>query len=334
MKKIIKILVILLLIAFVVWFVWQRYSKKDKTGEIDSYTASHSDIIETVSASGNVTPVEYANLSFVAPARVEKINVEIGDTVKKGQKLIIIDRDSLYSEIKSARIDVEKAQAREKLARRKWDDLKPEEREQILKDVEQSRTRLYGVQTQLKNTEIVSPIDGIVTQKNVRVGEVAQGTVMRVINDNDMDIEVLMSETDAAKMHKGQDAFATFDAYNDDKLSVNILSIEPEATKIQDVTYYKIKFSLPTGMDKKILSGMSVDVDVVVNKKDDILTVPLRFVRKDDAGEYVYIKNANGKYQKQYVETGIKGDDGDVEIASGLSEGTVVYAVSEDDIKE
>jgi HlyD family secretion protein len=333
MKKGTKIFFVIVIIAFVGWFIWQRYAKNNKSGDVDTYTVGYSDIMETISASGDVTPIKYANLSFNAPARVEKINAEIGDTVKKGEKLIIIDRDSIFAEIQSAKIDVQKAEASERLARRKWDNLKPEEKEQIIKNVEQARTRLYGAQSQIQNTEIVSPIDGIVTQKNVRVGEVAQGVVMRVIDESDMDIEVLMSETDAAKMHEGQDAYATFDAYNDKQLPVNIVSIDPEATKIQDVTYYKIKFTLPSDIDEKILSGMSVDVDVVVNKKDNVLTVPLRFVRKDDTGEYVYTMDENGTYQKRYVTTGVEGDDGDVEILKGLDENVIIYAVKEDDIQ-
>jgi len=329
-----KTIIVVMLILFAGWFVWQRYAQKDKGDDVDTYIVSYSDIIETISASGDVTPVEYANLSFSVPARVEKINAVIGDKVKEGQKLIIIDRDSIYAEIQFAKIDVQKAEASERLARRKWDDLKPEEKEQIIKNVEQARTRLYGVQSQLQNTEVVSPIDGIITQNNVRVGEIAQGIVMRVIDDSDMDIEVLMSETDAAKMHKGQDAYAVFDAYNDEQFPVNIISIDPEAIKIQDVTYYKIKFTLPQNMNEKILSGMSVDVDVVVNKKDNALTVPLRFVRKDDVGEYVYVMDMSNIYQKQYVTTGVEGDDGDVEIIKGIDESMVIYAIKEEDIKE
>ncbi len=333
MKKITKIIIVLVAVGFVGWFIWQRYAQKDKNEDVDKYTVSHSNIIETVSASGDVVPMEYANLSFAVPARVEQIKVDVGDEVKEGQKLIVIDRDSLYAEIQSARIDVQKAEASERLARRKWDDYKPEEKEKIIKDVEQARSRLYGAQSQLQNTEVVSPIDGIITQKNVRVGEVAQGIVMRVINKDNMDIEVLMSETDATKMHKGQDAYAIFDAYSDEQFPVSIISIDPEATKIQDVTYYKIKFTLPQDMQEKILSGMSVDVDVVVNQKDNVLIVPLRFVRKDDAGEYVYIMNGN-EYKKQYITTGVEGDDGDVEIVDGIEEDVIVYAVRDEDIKK
>ncbi|MEA3323440.1 MAG: efflux RND transporter periplasmic adaptor subunit, partial [Patescibacteria group bacterium] len=326
-------IIISTIVLFGAWFVWQRYTNDDKSESVDSYIISSADITETISASGELKPIEYANLSFVSPALVKTVNVEVGDRVKKGQKLMILDRNSLYAEIQSARISVEKAEAAERLARRHWDNYKPEEKEQIRKDVEQARTRLYGAQSQLTNTEVVSPIDGIVTQKNVRVGEVAQGLAIRVIDDSAMNIEILMSETDAAKMHEGQDAFAIFDAYNDEEYSVSITSINPEATKVQDVTYYKTKFTAPNNIDKVTLSGMSVDVDVIVNQKDNALTIPLRFVRKDDEGEYVFVMDIEGKYQKRYITTGIEGDEGDVEVVEGLSGGDVVYAVREEDIE-
>lgn len=334
MKKIIKIIIISIVIFFIAWLVWQRYVKSDGKSDIDNYVVHYGDVVETVSASGEVMPVNYANLSFIASALVKEVFVDIGDTVTKGQKLIILDRNSILAEIQSARIDVEKAEATERLARRHWDDYKPEEKENIKKDVDQARTRLYGVQSQFKNTEVVSPIDGIVTQRNVRVGEVAQGMVMRVIDEDGMELEILMSETDAAKMNKEQQAFATFDAYNDEQFSVDILSIDPEAIKSQDVTYYRTTFSLPSDMDQNVLSGMSVDVDVVVNQKNNVLTVPLRFVRSDDTGEYVYTKGVDDQYTKQYITTGIEGDDGDVEVVDGLDEGSVIYAVYDEDLDD
>lgn len=336
MKKIIKIVSIVVVVLFVVWLVWQRFASGNSDSDIDSYVVNRGDVMETVSASGEVTPVNYANLSFVSPALIKSINVDVGDTVEEGQVLIVIDRNSIIAEIQSARIDVEKAQAAEQLARRHWDDYKPEEKERIRKDVEQARTRLFGVQSQFKNTEVVSPIDGIVTQKNVRVGEVAQGIVMRVIDETDMEIEILMSETDVAKMNEDQKAFAVFDAYNDEQFDVDILSIDPEAVRVQDVTYYNTTFALPRTMDKNILSGMSVDVDVIVNQRESVLTIPLRFVRSDDEGEYVYTKSQDEKemYKKQYIVIGIEGDDGDVEIISGLDDGKIVHDVNSEDLED
>lgn len=334
MKKIVKIISIVVVVFFVVWFVWQWFVNDGSDAEVDSYVVGSSSVVETVSASGDVTPVNYANLSFVAPALVKSVSVDVGDNVREGDVLIVLDRNSVISQIQSARIDVEKAEAAEQLARRHWDDYKPEEREHIKKDVEQARTRLYGAQSQFKNTEIVSPIDGIVTQRNVRIGEVAQGVVMRVIDEGDMEIEILMSETDATKMNKDQRAFAVFDAYNDEQFDVDILSIDPEAVRVQDVTYYNTTFALPNNIDKNILSGMSVDVDVVVNQKDNVLTIPLRFVRSDDTGEYVYIRNADEQYEKQYIVMGIEGDDGDVEIVSGLDDGSVIYDIDDEDLED
>ncbi|MEN8251990.1 MAG: efflux RND transporter periplasmic adaptor subunit [Patescibacteria group bacterium] len=327
----VKKIIIIILIIFVGWFVWQRYNNKDENAGVDSYIVERDNVVETISVSGELVPVEYANLSFAAPALVEWIGVDVGDTVEEGQVLVKLDRDAIYAEIASARIDVEKAVSVEQQARRKWDRYKPEERERMKKDVEQAKARLYRSQTQVSNVTLVSPINGVVTQKNVRIGEIASGTVMRVIDESDMEIEVLISETDAAKMHEGQRAFAVFDAYNDEEFKVNIVSIDPEAVKIQDVTYYKVDFVLTERVGKKILSGMSVDVDVVVASEDNVLTAPLRFIRHDNEGDFVYVSGAGGGYERKYVQTGIESDDGDVEIVSGVNDGEAIYAVYEDE---
>ena len=332
MKKNIKRVFYALIVIFVVFFLWQRFSGKTKDTQQESIVVSKGAVMETVSDSGEIQPVSYANLSFEVPSVIEWIGANIGDEVKKGQVMIRIDRDQLGAQIHSARITVEKAIAAEELARRKWDDYKPEQKYSILKDVEQARAQLAATRSQWSKTEIISPIDGIVTQQDGRVGEVASGTVMRVIDPSAMHIEAFMSESDVPKMHVGQEAKITFDAFDDELFRAEIEQIDPEAVQIQDVTYYRTLLKMDH-VEERMRPGMSVDVDIIVAQKDDVLAIPIRFMRSDDTGDFVYISDGKEGYIKQYITRGLEGDNGNVEIVSGLHEGQEIFAIYDEDKK-
>lgn len=332
MKKHIKKIVYVLVVLFVVFFLWQRFVGKNPKDEHESVIVERGAVVETVSDSGEVQPVSFANLSFEVPSVIEWIGADIGDRVTKGQKLIRIDRDQLAAQIHSARVNVEKAIATEELARRKWDDYKPEEKYNILKDVEQARAQLSATQSQWSKTEITSPIDGVVTQQEGRVGEIASGTVMRVIDPSAMHIEAFMSESDVPKMHIGQEAKIIFDAFDNEEFRAQITQIDPEAVEIQDVIYYRTLLKMDR-MEERMRSGMSVDVDVIVAQKENVLAVPIRFVRTDDVGDFVFIADGDDLYKKQYITRGLEGDDGNVEIINGLAEGQKIFAIYEEDEK-
>ncbi len=242
-----KTVIIVIIIFFVGVFVWQRFAGKSDMDTVDTHRVSRGRVVEMVSDSGDMRPEKYANLSFEIPTMITSADVAVGDTVTKGQKLITIDRNQLGAQIHAARVDVEQAVAREQLARRHWDALKPEEREQYRKDVERARAMLRATQSQWSKTVLRAPMDGIVTKQEARV---------------------------------------------------------------------------------RFRSGMNVDVDIVVEEKNDVLQIPMRFVRHDDHGSYVYVQKNIG-LEKQYITTGLEGDDGNVEVVEGLQENEEIFYFNE-----
>lgn len=330
-KKIIKWLIWGILAALIVFFVWQRFAGRSDKNAPEAYHVGRGSVIETVSESGILQPVEYVNLSFEMPTVLEWVGVDVGDHVTQGQILARVDRDQLAAQIASARIGVEQAIEAEKLARRKWDLMKPEQRENVKKDTAQARTQLAIAQAGWRKTQLIAPISGVVTAQNARVGEIMTGTALRIINPDTMRVEVLISETDVPKLSVGQQAELTFDAIGNTTFDAHITRIDPEATIVQDVTYYKAILHLAR-YDDRMRPGMSVDVDFIVSQQHDVVTVPLRFVRADDTGNFVYVRNADdATFDKRYIELGSEGDSGNVHIRSGLQDGEEIFAIYDKD---
>ncbi len=170
---------------------------------------------------------------------------------------------------------------------------------------------------------IIAPIDGVITQVNNKVGETvnASEVAFKLLSPH-YEIKVDVSETDIAKLKLGNPAVITLDAFGDDvKFSGKVINIDPGSTVIQDVVYYKVKISLDD-TDKPVKPGMTANVIVKTDQRDNALIIPSRSLRTDGS-KYVNILE-NNKEVKKELKLGIKGNDGKVEVLEGVNEGDLV----------
>jgi len=167
---------------------------------------------------------------------------------------------------------------------------------------------------------IKAPINGLITEVNSKVGEAVNSTdsVIKLLSPH-YEINVDVSETDIAKVKLTDSVSMTLDAFGDEvKFSGKVLNIDPAATVIQDVVYYKVKISLDD-TDKPIKPGMTANVVIKTAEHPDVLIIPARAVRTNGAKSVRILEN--GQEKSVEVKLGIKGDDGKVEVLEGLSEG-------------
>ncbi len=321
------------MILVVIGSIW--WSRRDTTQTRETYTIDTGDVVATVSVSGSVEPVKAADLAFEGVGTIAWVGVDVGDRVHKGQALVRLDRARLLAEYRVAQQDVRKAEEAEKLQRRAWRNLKPEQREEVKATSVQARERLRALSATLAKATLVAPFDGIVTRQEVHVGErtPASGTLVRVIADDAFELKVLVPEADIHAFRVGTEGTATFDALGPERtLNVEVQRIEPEATVIQDVVYYVAYFRAPElsrdgALIADIRSGMSVDVDVVTAQRKGVVRVPRRLVGQDDSGFFVMMAPPAGSADapvRRNVTLGVQGDDGFVEITQGLAAGDVI----------
>ncbi|MDD5639251.1 MAG: efflux RND transporter periplasmic adaptor subunit [Candidatus Pacebacteria bacterium] len=173
---------------------------------------------------------------------------------------------------------------------------------------------------------LYAPISGIVSKVNKDVGElVSIGDVFIELISPHYEIKIDIPETDVVKIEVADEVEITFDALGSDiKFKGYVMTIEPSSTEIQDVVYYKVRISLDDG-DKRVKPGMTANVLINTDKKEDVLYLPNRAVLSDvkEGRKYVKVLN-NGQVIEKNVVTGIKGDGGIVEIVSGLNQGEEV----------
>jgi RND family efflux transporter MFP subunit len=317
-----KIVMMLILAAGVggIWYWW--HSRPPKALWV-SEPVTRSDIRETVSVVGKIEPDTYTDLSFLATGTVDKVLVEQGGTVQKGDEIATLDTAVLQSEMKKALVALSIAEENEKLAHRSWDDLKPEERAVKKLTTKQARENILTIRAESGKSHLIAPIDGILSKFDVRVGEnVTLGKVIgRVSGTGDFLLKADVPEADIAKVTIGKQAEVTFDALSsDEKFSAMVSSIEPSSTVIQDVIYYTVTFVLQS-QDVRLKEGMSADIDVVVSERKQVLAVPYRALGRDGARVFVeVVLQESVSSERRYVEIGVEGDDGMTEVLSGVRE--------------
>jgi len=205
-------------------------------------------------------------------------------------------------------------------------------------DLEQAKNKLNDLKEDLNDYYITAPLSGILSTLNIKKGDlIASNQIIGTIITNQKIAKIFLNEIDAAKVKVGQEAILTFDALPDLKVKGRVIEINTVGKEEQGVVSYDIKISLEKE-NVNIKPGMSVNAEIIVNRKENILLVPNSAIKSDKMGKYVeVVKNyeierkklfepvaiSQNLIEKRYIKTGISNDEF-TEILEGLKEGEII----------
>jgi RND family efflux transporter MFP subunit len=197
--------------------------------------------------------------------------------------------------------------------------------------VEQARANVNYAQARLNKSIIVSPISGVVTKIDAKVGQNISGglTAVSVISYGQYNIEAYIPEADISKINIDDFATTTLDAYGSDVyFETTVIKIDPGETIIESVPAYKITLKFASSTDPRIKSGMTANLDILTAQKNSVLSVPARSVFTIDNQKYVKLVDSidQTKTTDVKIETGLRGESGYIEVISGLKEGDKILA--------
>lgn len=329
-----KTYVILIIIIAIVGGVFYFKNKKPKV-EYTTQDVKTGTLAQTVSVTGVLASPNQADLSFKISGRLEKMYVDIGDPVIKGQKIATIDGGTLNSQLNQARADLRSQ--KQTLASMKRGGYNVEKERAQREQVRAAEAAVSQILDQIRETTIYAPIDGFIIKKSSEVGEIiaansAAGNtpVVTIARNDDLEIQTNVPESDIVKVQLGQNADVTLDALSSsDVFNAKVSEIEPASTVIQDVVYYKVKLKFDN-LDPRFKNGMSTDADIKTAEKNNVVYAPMRAVKTENGGKFVEVlkDEKNGMTEKVNVTTGMEGDDGMVEIRSGLKGGEKVVTLT------
>ncbi len=193
--------------------------------------------------------------------------------------------------------------------------------------VDQAEAAIISAQAAYYKDFLTAPVSGTVTAKNILPGEISSpnAPAISMQGDGQFQIEADIPEADIAKIKVGDSATTTLDAYGSDaEFAAAVIAVDPAERIVEGVATYKVtlSFSKP---DPRIRSGMTANLAIVTDSRADALSIPQRAVIDSDGKKTVRVLSADGKtIEERAVTTGIRGENGEIEILSGLNEGETV----------
>ncbi|MFT5616868.1 MAG: HlyD family secretion protein [Arenicella sp.] len=340
--------IVVVLIAFLAIGKSKGWIGGKKLNKVEIAEVKNTTIVERVSASGKIQPVDEVSISSEVSGEVREITIEEGDSVKRGELLVRIRPDNLQSALDrtvanlnsqranlaltKARMAQSKAQflrAKQDYERNKklfenkvisaaeWNgfeatfegaksDLVAAEQtiEAARYTVKSSQASVKDARESLGLTSIYAPMDGIVTKLSVEKGEKVVGTsqmsgteIMRIADLSRMEVRVDVNENDIIRVSEGDEVEIDVDAYSyqDKVFTGTVTAIANSANETagisESVTEFEVRILIDPSSYADLLKerkqspfrpGMTASVDIITEKKVDVLSVPLSAVTARD----------------------------------------------------
>ncbi len=182
-----------------------------------------------------------------------------------------------------------------------------------------------GIEADLYKRTLRSPQSGVVTKQDAKVGEaVTVGkNVVSIISDSDLEIESNVSEVSIGKVALGNPVNITFDAFPDKVFSGTVTYIEPAETIVDGVVNYKVTVAFSEKYPD-VKSGLTSRLEIITGTKQNVLVIPEYAISGEGTSTFVLKSIGKKSTEKTSVTVGLRGQDGMVEVISGLDEGTVI----------
>ncbi len=287
------------LLLTTVLFACKGGGKKDEQYKTEK--ADRGNVTMTVTATGTLSAVTTVQVGSQVSGVIARLYADFNSTVKKGQMLAELDPTPFQAQVEQRQADVTQAQVQTDDARIKYDrqrrlmqagltpqaevDAAEAQYKSAAAQVQQAKAALSQVVTNLRYTKIISPIDGIVVDRQYDVGQTVAAsfqapTLFQIAQDlTKMQAQADVDQSDIGRVKVGQIARFTVDAYPEDEFRGRISQIRYNAQVNQNVVTYPviIEVSNPEGrLRPKMTANVTIDVSTVQN----VLRVPnaaLRF---------------------------------------------------------
>jgi len=202
-----------------------------------------------------------------------------------------------------------------------------EDLKQARADVARTKATLAHAMAQLGYATITAPISGVIASVSTQEGEtVAAGlsapTFVTIIDLSRLQVDAYVDEVDIGKVHPGQKAIFTVDAFPAREFDGKVVAIYPKAVIQENVVNYDVVIEIAGPYDGLLRPEMTASVAISLEKREQVLAVPAKAVKRERGKNIVYIPSKTGPESRE-VKVGWK--DGQwIEIAAGLDEGQAI----------
>jgi len=295
--------------------------KEKKKTMVEVATVQELPFVHYINVQGRVVSDKNIMLSAKAAGTINKIYVDEGETVKKGQTLAQIDPDLLNRSMEELKTNLELATTLYERQKNLWEQNIGTEVQylQSKNNKEALESKIASLQEQLQQTRIIAPFSGIVDEVRIREGELASpgAPAIRIVSPEEFKIRAEIAENYISVIEKGNIVLVELPNYNEripSKITTVSRVIDPANRTFQ------IEVSLPDSISKNVKANMVTYINVEDYKNTEAVVIPINAIQfTDDGNNYVFIAE-NNKAVMRPITIGKTYND-DAEILSGLKPG-------------
>lgn len=351
MKKLLIVLMILIALAGFVWTLVFLYNKsQEKPIVFDTETAVIGNIVQKTVATGSVVPRNEILIKPQISGIVEEIMVEAGMQVKSGDVLArikiipnMVNISQAENRMNRAKIQKESAQIEFDRNKKLYEggviayaDYMPfdialknaveevKAAEDNLQIVKEGVAKSAGIGS---NTLVRSTVNGMVLDVPIKKGNSVieannfnEGTtIASIANMSDLIFEGKVDESEVGKIKEGMELIMTIGAIDEEKFTAELEYIAPKGVEEEGAIQFAIRAAVVLQSDQFIRAGYSANADVVLAKRDSVLTLNETLIQYDKDGQaFVEVENGDQKFERKDITVGLS-DGLATEVLTGIT---------------
>ena len=322
------------------------------------------DISFAISAAGEITPAEQVSVRPEVSGRIDKLPVDIGDKVKKGDVLFTLDDTDLQTEKSQRQIEIEGAKllvttaqlamekndmtfmrnkdlfAQKLVSKETFDNnrIEVETSKNGLaisqNNLARSQSALQVVEDKLTKTKIVAPFDCTVLTRPVSVGQAVSGAsgvnsgteVLTVADLSELIINAHINQADVTRLAVNQKVQIGVEAVPGLKLFGRLDRIAPQATIKNGIKGFSTRIIVKNDETTGVRPGMTAKLTIPLQSADNVIAIPLAAVFTDKGERFAYVR-AGGGFARVPIQIGVSDYDF-AEVIKGLVGGETVSLVT------
>jgi macrolide-specific efflux system membrane fusion protein len=354
---------VLLVVALGYWF----WGGSGSSSEVLIVTVEKADVEDSVTALGNLQPRDYVDVGAQVSGQLDKLLVDIGATVKKGQLLGEID-----PQLQQAKVDADKAQLKNLRAQQADKQAQLElargqhSRQRMLKNanatsedayqsalaslrsaeaslnstkaqIEQTSSTLSADQVTLGYTKIYAPMDGTVVSITAKQGQTLNANqqapvILRVADLSTMSVWTQVSEADVPKLKVGMDVYFTILGAPRKRWEGKLRQVLPTPENVNNVVLYTALFEVPNKTGE-LMTQMTAQVFFVISGVKDAVSVPIAALKRHRPRQKLFkatVVTESGVHEERIVKVGVT-NRVSAQVVEGLAVGERVVAGTKTD---
>lgn len=290
------------------WLIFSADGENENTAALDFVEVRRGAVEETVTAQGKLEPRDYVDVGAQVSGLLQKLHVEIGDTVKQGELIAEIDPRVYEARMQAseARLKTLESQLAEQQAQIHFARQQNERNQRLIKvdavsretledtqtalkvaesraaslkaQIEEALSTLDGDKTNLDFTRIYAPMDGTVVVESTKQGQTVNANqtapiIVQLANLDVMTVRAQVAEADVMRLRQGMDVSFTTLGNMERRWHGKIRQILPTPEEINDVVLYNALVDVQNE-DRLLMTGMSTQMFFDLGSAQDVLVIP------------------------------------------------------------